>query len=330
MKVKNNIRGRLSDEEKVERMIAVAEAYFKEGRLLKEIAKELSCTTTTVSRILQDAFKANIIDVKINREPIEEIRQNLIARFGLLDARLSPYLASVEGTRHLIAAEAAKYFDEMINDHKVVGISGGRTLHRMIDVIGSKPRYIKIYPLTGLWRDLRINYVDSGALVHYLWLKCEDKADAFWFPMAPIPPDSDKEKVIRERITYMANPEIRAAYQAAGKVDLAFIGVAPLRKESSTIRQLENIGVTYQYLNERGAVGIAGGVWFNKDGERVIDDYFLSVRLDAFRKMVKGRGKKAVVVAGGDEKVEAIRVFLQHKICNVLITDGRTASMLLQ
>jgi DNA-binding transcriptional regulator LsrR (DeoR family) len=35
------------------------------------------------------------------------------------------------------------------------------------------------------------------------------------------------------------------------------------------------------------------------------------------------------VVAGGEKKVEPIHVFLKEKLCNVLITDARTAKALL-
>jgi DNA-binding transcriptional regulator LsrR (DeoR family) len=80
-------------------------------------------------------------------------------------------------------------------------------------------------------------------------------------------------------------------------------------KESTTIRQLENIGITYERLKRKKAVGVAGGVWFNEAAKPVLEDYFLSVPLQTFQRMVGEEGKKAVVVAGGEEKAEAIRVF---------------------
>lgn len=320
---------KLSEKERLDRLVKVADMYYGEkGHTEKQIANELKCSPNSVSRMLKEAREKNILDIRINRLHTDEIRKALIERFHLVDARIAPYVPSPEGTRSLIASEAAKYFDEVLKGRKSVGISGGRTLHQMIDKIEAKPRQITIYPLTGLWRDLRINYVDSGALVHYLWMKCEDAAEAFWFPMEPIPPNTDARVVRKKRENYMANPEIKAAYDAANQVDLAFIGVAPLRSESSTIRQLENIGITYERLKRKRAVGVAGGVWFNAEAKAVLEDYFLSVPLRTFQTMV-AENKKAVVVAGGEEKLNAIRVFLEHAVCNVIVTDGRTARLIL-
>jgi len=320
----------MTETEKLDRLIKVADMYYGEKSLTeKEIATELKCSPNNVSKMLKEARKKNILDIRINRVHTDEIRRSLIDRFRVLDVRIAPYVPSEEGTRTLIAREAANYFNEVLKGLKSIGISGGRTLHQMIDHVGSTRRHITIYPLTGLWRDLRINYVDSGALVHYLWMKCEDAAEAFWFPMEPIAPNTDARVVRNKRLNYMMNPEIKAAFDAANEVDLAFIGVAPLRRESSTIRQLENIGITFERLKRKKAVGVAGGVWFNANAKPVLEDYFLSVPLETFQKMVK-EGKKAVVVAGGEEKLEAIRVFLEHAVCNVLITDGRTARSLLE
>jgi len=128
----------------------------------------------------------------------------------------------------------------------------------------------------------------------------------------------------------MANPEVKKIYKEACSVDLALIGVAAVRRESTTIRQVKNIGIDYDYLTNQGAVGIAGGIWFKVNGESVLkDDYFLSVPLDTFREGAHDKRKKAVVIAGGDEKVLPMYVFLKNKLCNVVVTDSRTARLLL-
>jgi len=331
LRVNNNRRGKLTETEKLERMINVAELYYNRSLGEKEIAEAFGYSSTHISRILKLALENNIIEITINRQHIEKIRQKVLERFRLLDVRLTPHVTDIESSRKYLAADAARYFDECVpKDHSKVGISGGRTMHKLVELIESKPRRIKIYPLTGLWRDLHINYVDSGALVHSVWSKCMDAAEAFWFPIEPIAARTSRAQISAQRQKYLKNPLVKSVYRAANNVDFALIGVGPLRKKSSTINQLKNLGITYEYLKKRGAVGIAAGVWFNRKGEPAIDDYFLSVPLQAFRKMSKESGKKVVVVASGDEKVEAIRIFLESGNCNVLLTDSRTASKLLQ
>ena len=312
-------------------MIAVAELYYQRSLGEKEIANAFGYSNTHISRILKLAMDRNIIEIKINRQHIEKVRLDLIARYGLVDARLTPSATSVDATRKYLADEAARYFDEFVpTDYTKVGISGGRTVHKIIELIEPRPRRIKIYPLTGLWRDLRINYIDSGALVYALWSKCMDAAEGFWFPMEPIPARFSRAHVLEQRRKYLQNPQIKNVYSAAERIDFAFIGIGPLRRKSSTINQLRNIGITYEYLKRRGAIGIASGVWFDREAKAVVDDYFLSVSLDAFRKMSAQSDKRVIVVAAGDDKVQALRAFLDSRTCNVLLTDTRTASKLLE
>jgi len=312
-------------------MSDVAYMYYIDGLKEKQIGHSLKISSTHVGRILKKAREQHIVDIRINRQHTETLRQGLIKQFELLDVRITQRFLDDDESRKMLAREAARYFDEtvIIESFTSIGISGGRTIHRMVDMIKPQRRNIKIYPLTGIWRDLQISYVDSGVLVHSLWLKCLDAAEAYWFPIEPITGRTSRVRVLDQRRKYLRNQQIRSIYRAAKTVDVAFIGVGPLRVESSTIKQLRNIGMTHEFLRQAGAIGIAAGVWYNKLAQPVIDDYFLSVPIKAFRALVR-RGKRIVVVAGGDEKLEAIFVLLKNRVCNVLVTDSRTAYQLLE
>jgi DNA-binding transcriptional regulator LsrR (DeoR family) len=330
--VKINHRRKLTEIEKLQRMLAVSDLYYLRDLNYKEIAATLGCSETHVSRILKAAAAEKIIEIRINQSHTDKLRQRLMVRFPrLVDVRLTPYLDDYEATRTLLGQEAAKYFDDVVSkDETSVGLSGGRTLHRVIEAVSPRPRKLKIYPLIGIWRELQINFIDAGALVHSLWVKCLEAADAFWFPIQPINSRASEDEILAQRSEYMNNPEIKKVFRAASNVDLALIGVGPLRKRSSTIKQLQNIDITYDYLKKKGAIGIAAGVWFDKNAKPILPDYFLSVSLESFQRMTKKSGKKAVIVAGGDEKIEAIRVLLENEVCNVLLTDMRTAQQLIK
>lgn len=299
----------------------------------KEIAQAMRISANDVGKLLREAERHKIIEIKINPRFVPKIREELRAAYRLRDVIISPVFPEEDRTTEALAREAARFFDSVVSqDHTsstTVGISGGRTIHKMVEMIDAKSRQINIYPLTGIWRDLQINYVDSGVLVHSLWLKCNDAAKAYWFPIEPLVTERmTKESVIQQRKAYLRNKQIRMVFEAATSVDIAFIGVGPVREKSATIAQLSGIGITYDRLKRQGAVGIAAGVWYNKNAEPVIDDYFLSVPLDTFKKLARRKTKRVVVVAAGDDKVEPIDVLLKHHICNVLITDTRTASLL--
>lgn len=318
----------------LKRMATAAEMYYEGRYSQKEIGKALKCSPMEVSRLLKEAREHGIVKFQIYH-PEKSLREALIERFSLRDARVSHIFPDAEQTREALALEAARLFDEFVaNSHSgsgiTVGVSGGRTIHKMVDLLKPLPRQIDIYPLTGIWRDLQINYVDSGVLVHSLWLKCKDAARAFWFPIEPLDHFKRAKTVREQRKRYLQNPQIKEIYEAANNVDVAFLGVGPVREHSSTIRQLKSIEITYETLKEKSAVGIAAGVWYNRKAKPVIPDYFLSVPLTTFQKLASDITKRVVIVAGGDEKIEAIRVLLENKMCNVIVTDNRTAALLLQ
>jgi len=302
--------------------------YYEHGYKQARIGMILECSAMEVSRLLRGAREHNIVQIRINRQQSDDLEHNLVRKFKLLEVRLSPHASDPEESRRLLAAAAAQYFNDVLQDHLTVGLSGGRTLHKMVEMITSERRQITIYPLTGIWRELQINYVDSGVLVHSLWSKCRDAAEAFWFPIEPLKNRTSKSIILAQRRKYLNNSQVKTVYSAAKTVDLAFLGVGPLRKNSSTIKQLQNIGITYEYLKNVGAVGIAGGVWYNHQAEAVVKDYFLSVPITAFSRLSRQSDKRVVIVAGGDEKLNAIRVLLDKRVCNVLITDTRTAALL--
>lgn len=341
--MKNNRRShkKKPSEDDLVRMTRAAEMYYREERLYKEIGDSLGCSPTEVGRLLKEAAEHKIVEIKINPQHRPKIKESLMNRYKQLrDIRISPTFPDPEKTREALANEGAKFFDEIVIRDNItspltVGISGGRTIHRMIESVKSKPRHIRILPLTGIWRDLQINYVDSGALVHSLWAKCKDMADAFWFPIEPLTGDSksgrvsERRKAVLElRKGYLKNRQIREVYEEANNVDLALIGVGPVRQLSATIQQLSSIHITYEYLTSRGAIGIAGGVWYDKNAKAVVPDFFLSVPLSSFQRLSRKKTKRVVIVAGGKDKVDAIEVLLKHRVCNVLITDSQTASLL--
>ncbi len=80
-------------------------------------------------------------------------------------------------------------------------------------------------------------------------------------------------------------------------------------------------------ISKAGAIGELLGHFFDRDGnilETTLTSRTLSVSQDS---MVKGR---IVAIAGGEQKVEAIRAILKSNALSGLITDERTARTLLE
>src|SRR5882762_8923195 len=129
--VKNNRGRQKSDLDELERMSDVAQMYYVDGLNEKEIGRALHCSAMHVSRILKRAREQHVVDIKINRQHTETIRQELMHQFGLVDVRITPRFSDDDESRMVLAKEAAQFFDQIVKEHISVGISGGRTIHKM-------------------------------------------------------------------------------------------------------------------------------------------------------------------------------------------------------
>jgi len=78
----------------------------------------------------------------------------------------------------------------------------------------------------------------------------------------------------------------------------------------------------------KGAVGDIGLRFFNARGEKVedeINDRIIGLDLEQIRRI-----PRVIAVAGGADKAAVIRAALIGKLINILITDDKTAQLLLQ
>jgi DNA-binding transcriptional regulator LsrR (DeoR family) len=86
--------------------------------------------------------------------------------------------------------------------------------------------------------------------------------------------------------------------------------------------------VEIERINKKGAVGDIGLRFYDPCGKPIddeINDRIIGLDLDQYRKI-----KRVIGIAGGQEKIEAIRAALRGKLVDVLITDDQTARKLLE
>jgi DNA-binding transcriptional regulator LsrR (DeoR family) len=109
--------------------------------------------------------------------------------------------------------------------------------------------------------------------------------------------------------------------------DIAMVGIGSLMPSS----EFEDFGYNSQKeldrLKKHGAVGEMHGEYFNAVGEPLELEHhhrLISIRLETLRNM-----KHVVGVAGGPDKIEALKAALKGGFIHSLITDEKTARSLL-
>jgi deoxyribonucleoside regulator len=331
---------KITDDRKT--LLEVARLYYEEEITKSEIAKSRGVSNTQVGRLLKEAHERGIVQIKFHPPLLEELGFQLIRRFDLRKAIVIPSVPNMrknyEFQRRLWGEAAADYFEETVKPGMKVGISGGYTVHEMISALPVRDRRIKIFPTAIIGRGPIIEHLDPVVLVTLLWSKSGRASEtAYYVTVPPFERGSSVETVQRENKLLLKRQKVRTVYEGMKEVDIIFgsIGSVEVPKEYSahthhtTIRLLEEIGVTETRLRSEGAVGDINYSFFNENGNTKASwDFFLTLDVEHLRRMAS-LPKKDVVIMAGVYKVVPLKAVLKGRLCNVLITDEQTAIELL-
>ncbi len=169
-----------------------------------------------------------------------------------------------------------------------------------------------------------------GGVMHYLRehtpANVGTPLSGFLYPFHVIPtPLMVGSPELRDQL--LNEPEVQHVMNMAQLADIAMVGIGSLIPST----EFEDFGYKSQKeldrLKKHGAVGEMHGEYFNAVGEPLELEHhhrLISIRLETLRKM-----KHVVGVAGGSDKVEALRAALKGGFIHSLITDEMTARTLL-
>jgi deoxyribonucleoside regulator len=230
---------------------------------------------------------------------------------------------------------AARYFEKIAGDGVKVGLSCGFTLYYMIKHLREGLiKDLKVYPLSA---ESSVKLVDlfPNTLVGMMAAKYRPDVTAYALHAQLIGP---LEEIERERRTLLSRPEIRKIYEEAHDVDVAMVGIGSIGPETPGFCSIaESYGVSPQQLEAMQVVGEINYQPFDEAGSLVkqaelenLTQRVIAVSAERLREMIRHHGKLVIAVAGGRQKIPAIRGALAGKLCNVLITDEEVALALVR
>ncbi|WP_231559065.1 sugar-binding transcriptional regulator [Paracoccus sp. PAMC 22219] len=198
-------------------------------------------------------------------------------------------------------------------EHRVIGLGHGRTLaaavRQMPRFDARAVRFVAV--LGGLTRNYAANPHD---VMHTL----AEKTGAQAFVM-PVPFFANSEG---DRAVLLSQPGVRDIFDLSNSATLTFVGMGTADAGAQLVASGMIERREIAEINAAGGVGEMMGYFFDATG-RVLDTTLsartLSVDLN------RGQGQRIVVIAGGAEKVAAIRAVLNSGRLSGLITDEATA-----
>jgi DNA-binding transcriptional regulator LsrR (DeoR family) len=294
--------------------------YFAGGRTQAEVADALHVPNTKAHRLIARASRDGLIRVFVEG-PIAgcvALEETLKERHGLAVCEVVPDVDDAPLPLRTLGTAGARFIRTLIEmaEHRLIGIGHGRTLAAAADHMPSVPangtRFVSL--LGGLTRRFAANPFD---VIHRLAERTG--AEAYLMPV-PFFANSVEDKSVM-----LAQAGVREAVALGAEASLSVAGIGEVTQQGF-IASLNMVSPSeMKELNAAGAVGEIFGHFFDAAGREIPNS--VSDRAMA-PEMARLRQSKIVAIAGGTEKIEAIRSVLASGLLHGLITDEATAARL--
>jgi DNA-binding transcriptional regulator LsrR (DeoR family) len=300
----------------------IAVMHYKNGMSQQEIADKLGLSKMTVSRMLQKAKELDIVrtSIKLPFTLHQDIADELRKKYGLKKAIVIKMVdEETVSAPELIGRVYAIHLGIGIPDDFVLGVGVGNTIGQIVqNLVPMKTNNLHIVQLMGGLSD--VTFENPFTIVQETCRKLNAKG-TYFTSFATV-----DNKELRDSLVYNTSmgQQIMEMWKICNK---ALFGIGAIEKGTLLSPKLVEPG-EIERIKREGAIGDILGHCYNEKGEFVqtdLEDRLVSIPVSMLRAI-----DERVAVAGGEFKVRAIRGALRSGIVTDLVTDEKTASLLLE
>jgi DNA-binding transcriptional regulator LsrR (DeoR family) len=304
-------------------LFKIAQAYYEHGLTQKQIGERYGLSRMKVSRLLKQARELQIVQITLNPlEPLHaDLEQRLEERFGLDEAIVvTPDDDRPASIRRALGYPAAECLLRSLHEKSSITITWGSTLAAVVDAlpVESWPEVRVVQGLGGL--------SGPGSPTNAVELTRRIASHLRAKPLLLASPGFVGRKEVRDAL--MQDSAVAEVLTAAAASDIALVGIGAPTRDGVVFREQILEEGDLERLTEKCTVGDIALCFFDRDGQPVLDevsDRLIGLTLEQIRNI-----PRVIGVAGGEGKVNAIRGAILGKLVNVLVTDDKTATMLLE
>lgn len=302
------------DETTATLLVQAAERYYLKAQTQAEVARALGISRPQVSRLLKRGREAGIVTITI-RSPFDravDLERELADGFKLQEAVVVPESGTPESR---VARAAAEYLASRLQRESVLGVSWGRTVRMVIDLLPpGGAGGIEVVPLVGgmgpVGAEIHANEIARQAATRL--------GGRYYVMSAPALAQSP-----RSYAALRHDPAVHGILARAGRVELALVGIGGLVPESTLVRAGYLRSEDLRQLRRAGAVGDICSRFFGLDGSPCRTP--ITGRVVGIELADLGRIPTVIGVAVGPEKAAPIVGALRGGYVRVLVTDAPTA-----
>ncbi len=297
----------------------VAEMYYERKLSQREISELIGSSIPTVSRMLAEAERRNIVQIRVIKESPDttDLEQLLATKLGGTFIVTSGQHSNPRTESRLTGVGAARHVVELLPPKGLVGWASGHTTAALVESLGHSPLpRLDSVALVGGWDDHQ-SHLDSNALVRSFAEKTGGKAYTLSSP-AWLPTAEAREAIL-------SHPMIQSTLSLWPEVDIAITGSGMPPDTASnyfTVADRWDNEIRDEMIR-RGVVGDIFGAIFTIDGDFILSDltdHFVLPSLEQIQAF-----PTTVAVLGGHAKVKSLIGLSRTKLADVIITDQHCA-----
>lgn len=299
-------------------VVRAAWLYYEDGLTQAQVASRLFVSRQTVGRLLDAARQHGIVRIELDAQYLMAMRTATRVReaFGLSDAIVVPAAKGTlprERTNERVAAALAAYVRRHLHPGAVVGVSWGDSVARALSMLSEESLDgVQLVAAAGELSAIDEVLTRSPGVMRRL-------------RTVPAPLLVSSPEVAQ---TFREEAAVREVLDLARSAVVTLTGMGSATPGSSAVHAGVATDAEVAGFAARGAVGDMIGEWYDIDG-RVVETPWSRRRIGVGLDELRGLGK-IVGVAGGVEKVDAIRGAVAGQLIDVLVTDEPTAQALLK
>lgn len=308
------------NEQQVKMAVKISQLHYIDKLSQTEISKKLNLSRPTISRALQYAISAGIVQINV-RDPfddISKISEDLKEKYQLQKV-IIPKQENNLSFLDQVGKATADYLMGIIKDGDIIGLSWGKTLYAVA-------KYLKATQLSQIHTVYLKGTVANSSHNNYSNFITTRFNEAFHTQteILPVPVIFDNaithDLILKDRF-------IKSVVQKAHDSNIAVFTVGTTRPTA----MLFNLGyLSHQKIEylEKNAVGDIISQFVDKKGKIV--DKELTSRTMALSIDNLQTKEKSILVASGLEKVEPVHAALIGGYANILVIDSQIAKELLE
>jgi len=310
--------------DKEELLIEIATLYYYDGLTQREIAKRFGISRSNVSRLLTEARRRGIVEIKV-KQKIQldyDLQKEIANMFHLKDARIlkSSRLNYKEMLKKL-GAVATGYLKTILGKVSIIGMSWGTAIYEIVNAF--EPEVYKDIEVIQMIGGIGAENpdIDGTELARRL---AEKVGGRYRYLHAPLIVESAdiKRAMMQER-------NVKGTLERVKKADIAIVGIGSTNPNVSSL-------IRAGYLNKKelseikklGAIGDVCAKHFDIYGNLCqidLNERVIGINIEELKKI-----NYVIGIAGGKVKASAILGVLRGSYINVLISDDQAISEVLK